>query len=60
MELNNIEKNLFNDFDIEELKEIQKYVADKAYEWYSTHEFEDTPQVVTLMREVVMAHFERS
>lgn len=45
---------------ISELKEIQKYVADKAYEWYSTHEFEDTSQVVTLMREVVMAHFERS
>jgi len=45
---------------ISELKEIQKYVADNAYEWYSTHEFEDTPQVVTLMREVVIAHFERS
>ena len=45
---------------ISELKEIQKYVADHAYEWYSTHEFEDTPQVVTLMREVVMAHFGRS
>lgn len=66
IELSNITGNItvipeeVKDSLISELKEIQKYVADNAYEWYSTHEFEDTPQVVTLMREVVMTHFERS
>lgn len=66
IELSNITGNItvipeeVKDSLISELKEIQKYVANNAYEWYSTHEFEDTPQVVTLMREVVIAHFERS
>lgn len=44
---------------VSELREIEKYVADTAFEYYSEHDFEVTPQIITIMRSVVMSHYER-
>ena len=44
---------------VSELREIEKYVADTAFEYYSKHDFEVTPQIITIMRSVVMSHYER-